>query len=555
MADKEKIILPEKYYLDNFCYVLDFVENKYAPLLSEAELNFMVQFRQLTGDAQCLYVRISNRKGQFFKLKKLNYTEIADRKKAHEELLKSGFATGEKELSVEELYQLVSIYNKPEIVKVIEKMSDHAVDNKLPKAEFVLSALEIIDNSLLLSKFYDPATVITQGRVEILAMIKLFFFGHNHGDMSDFVIRDIGHAKFIEIDESKLGQSFDSRAEAEAVMDISLLNKEFYALDENFSSLEILNWFGQINVTRFLKIEKASVRAEKLIYKVGYKLEREGHRSEALKVYQLTKASPMRERMIRIYTKQKAFDQAHVIANEILENPNDNREYYIAQDVINKLDKKLKSTTIRQKKGLEITVSKAYLHQVEQGALAYFMDKGYRGCHSENSIWRTLFGLIFWEEIFDPQYKSLHQPLQRNPADMRSKDFYQKRKSALRGKLESLRTKKQIAYKMKTTYSMHEGVSNPYVYWDAEIKKATWKLVEFLKPGQVRVVLAEMMIDPKNRTTGFPDLFVWNETRYHLYEVKSPTDHLSEQQLFWLEKFKEWKIPSEIALVKWILIE
>lgn len=550
MAEQDKVILPEKYYLDNFKYVLDFVLGKYEPLLSASEVSFVGNFFSLSEDAQCLYVRISNRKGQFFRKEKLIYPEISDLELAHRELKSVGFTLKKALLEIDECYQLLAIYNKPEIVKSIKQLG-HEIDNKLKKDELILSLIETVDNDSLMQTFYQD-TIITQGAREELDMVKLFFFGHNHGDMSDFVIRDIGHARFMEIDESRLGTSFDSREEAEAVMQLSQLNKEYYLLEDVVSALAIYDWFNQIEINYFLGLDKAKGRAEKLLHKVGYHLERNRHYQEALEIYHLSTASPLRERRIRIYNKQKDFEKSLNLAYQILDNPNDNKEYYIAQDVINKLDKKLKTTTIRQKDGMTIQVDQSFKHQVENGALVYFESIGFEGYHSENSICRNVFGLFFWEEVFDPQYNSLHQPLQRNPSDLYGKDFYKKRSEAIQKKLKTTKSKRQLETILKKSIQLFSDVSNPFVHWDQVMIEAMWKFLSFVNLRQIKSLLAEMAIDPKNRSTGFPDLFVWKEKEYYFYEVKSPNDHLSEKQLFWLERFDEWDIQAEIALVEWI---
>ncbi|MCV9388888.1 VRR-NUC domain-containing protein [Reichenbachiella ulvae] len=550
MGTEEKIILPEKYYLDNFKYVLDFVRQKYEALLREPEFNFIDDFHSLSEDAQCLYVRLSNRKGRFFRMVKLQYAEIPDIHRAHEELLSTGFCEQIPKLEIEEEYALVNIYNKPEIVKKT-KAHKETLDHKLPKSELVLQIVENIPSPEIRVQFYEEETILTQAKEEELAMIKLFFFGHNHGDMSDFVIRDIGHAKFIEIDESKLGQSFDTREEAEAVMTLSNHARDFAVLEESGSPELILRWFDALEINYFLQMDRAKPRADKLIHRVGYHLEKQKHFEEALRIYQHTEASPMRERQIRIYNKQKDFESAMALAERILEAPNDNKEYYIAQDVINRNNEKLKSTTRRQKQGMEIEVSQDYQYRVEQGALAYFEELGYQGVHSENSIWRSIFGLIFWEEIFDPEYNQIYQPLQRDPKDAFSKDFYLNRKEAIHQRLEGLRTKKQIIDRMQRYYEANQGVASMFVNWERMNLEAAIKLVEFLSPKQVKQTLLTIALDPRTRSSGFPDLFVWNEKEYHFYEVKSPTDHLAEKQLFWLEHFDQHKINAEVVLVKW----
>ena len=550
MASEDKIILPEKYYLDNFKYVLEFVLSKYEPLLSDQEIEFISDFMNFSEDAQCLYVRLSNRKGQFFRKEKLNYPEIPNISKAAKKLMTNGYLEQRTSVEIEECYQLINIYTKGEILNFLIPY-DLSIDKKLKKEELILFLLENQFAEDLFETFYSD-DILTQGKLDQLDMIKLFFFGHNHGDMSDFVIRDVGHAKFMEIDESKLGTSFDSREEAEAVMQLSQLNKEFYLLEEAVSPLSIYEWFKEIEIRYFLDLEKARTRAEKLIHKVGYHLEKNKHHEEALELYHYSSASPLRERRIRIYNKQKDFEKSLTLANQILENPNDNKEYYIALDVINKLDKKLKTTTLRQKEGITIPVDSSFVHQVEQGALNYFESRGFNGYHSENSISRNLFGLFFWDEIFDPQYNSLHQPLQRNPSDIYGKDFFEKRKDVITEKLKSIQSKNQLEKILRKSISLHADITNPFVYWSDEMLRAMWVFIDFVKLKALKNLLLDMSLDPKNRSTGFPDLFVWKENEYAFYEIKSPNDHLSEKQLYWLERFSEWGIHAEIALVEWV---
>ncbi|MBT5152875.1 MAG: VRR-NUC domain-containing protein, partial [Gammaproteobacteria bacterium] len=68
--------LPEGYYLDNFTFLLDFVNRQYCHLLSEQEKQFYSTFQTLTLDSRKLFVRLTNRKGPYFRLDKLNYPEV-----------------------------------------------------------------------------------------------------------------------------------------------------------------------------------------------------------------------------------------------------------------------------------------------------------------------------------------------------------------------------------------------------------------------------------------------------------------------------------------------
>ena len=126
--------LPEDYYLDNFHYLLDFVSNNYIHLLSAEEQDFCERFRSLNIGARRLYVRLTNRKGSYFRCDKIKYEEIPDLARALNDLLQFGLAQpsvpdfddavtmGEGEQLIEELEQslrsempeLASIYIRPE---------------------------------------------------------------------------------------------------------------------------------------------------------------------------------------------------------------------------------------------------------------------------------------------------------------------------------------------------------------------------------------------------------------------------------------------------------
>ena len=119
MVGRQKVILTPRYYLDNFRYVLDFVKRLYGGLLNESEWDFVRRFEGLSLDAQSLYVRFSNRKGLFFRVNKLQYTEITDLPAAVGELLNTGFI---ERFSVQHTHlgdEALSVFTKPELMELL----------------------------------------------------------------------------------------------------------------------------------------------------------------------------------------------------------------------------------------------------------------------------------------------------------------------------------------------------------------------------------------------------------------------------------------------------
>jgi DNA polymerase-3 subunit epsilon len=73
----ETIELPPKYYLAHFHELKAALAATSAHLFDEEHHRFFESFDSLFEGAQCLFVRMQNRKGRYFLPEKLRYPEIA----------------------------------------------------------------------------------------------------------------------------------------------------------------------------------------------------------------------------------------------------------------------------------------------------------------------------------------------------------------------------------------------------------------------------------------------------------------------------------------------
>jgi len=94
------------YYLANFLFVLDWVQARYADLLSDNEHRFIEDFRALPRGSQALLTRMIMRKGDLFRTDKLRYEEIGDAKNAVVALLEHGWVQGDPPVTLQELFKL-----------------------------------------------------------------------------------------------------------------------------------------------------------------------------------------------------------------------------------------------------------------------------------------------------------------------------------------------------------------------------------------------------------------------------------------------------------------
>ena len=118
--------------------------------------------------------------------------------------------------------------------------------------------------------------------------------------------------------------------------------------------------------------------------------------------------------------------------------------------------------------------------------------------------------------------------------------------------LNHLKIKKTVLKRLENTYNQKKGISNPMVYWYPELQEHLFQLVNKIPLKGLKSIMLEMAKNLKDNTTGFPDLFIWSADEYHLFEIKSPNDHLSSQQLFWLDFMQKNKIKADILKVNFM---
>ena len=557
MSNISPVELPEKYYLANFESLLRFVEEKCGSLLSQKEKKFYYKFRQLPESAQCLFVRLTNRKGAYFRASKLSYAEIPDLSDALALLCEQKFFTPLAPRHATDLPDILNIFPKPELLPLLRQV-DAAWTKRvrtLKKPDLVEQCIAQLDARPLIHAIRKQELILRVNYEPEIEMIRFLYFGDIQGDMTQFVIRDLGFIKTEAFDEERLKAYFSTRKEAEDTLLISKVYRDFKVLrDERVAPADtIFAWFTnqQLSCTQFC--EPARPLFHKLSLRLGKLLEQQQHPGLALQVYQHTDQAPARERRVRLMHKLGLQGEALDLCRTMLEVPQNAEERYFAQDFQDRIHtkKRTKRTTDFLKSSDCITLDNDTRHYVEEGVLEYYQQLGYQGVHTENYLWRSFFGLLFWDIIFDQDCEALHHPLQITPTDFYTPAFLRKRKKQLLDRLEVLHHTERFYHIIQHHYETKIGISNPMVGWQDSILPLIAQCYHCLEPKQISSILLEMARDLKANTRGFPDLFVWNDTSYRLIEVKSPNDHLSAQQLHWLHFFQQQGVKAEVIRVAW----
>jgi hypothetical protein len=556
--------LPPKYYLEYFNYVLDFVQEKYRHILNESEWRFLRKYYCLSEDAQCLFIRFSNRRGLFFRVNKLSYSELNDIPALLNELLEREFVehpNPEKHQTFGK--ELLGVLTTKELVAQFSELSKEKKTQykKLKKEELVEAILQDFtfeEISEILNRFEPIIKVCFEYEVTFM---KFLFFGNRYLDMTEFVMRDMGLVQFESHDDDKLVARFNTRKDAEDKWLITDQNDLFNQLKDSAPPIEIYDWFMNFADTVDNLSEIALPSYERLIIKIATFLEKNKALDEALTVFRLTQQVPSRERQVRTLQKLNHIDEAFSLCQQMIEFPKNADEKFYAIDFLNRLNTKKrtkKSTTSWLHQAESITISIDFRHQVELGVVDYYHNEGKLAVFSENHLWRAIFGLVFWDIVFDPSLVAFHHPFQRRPSDLYLPDFYEKRKDLIISHLEAFQDVQDLLIYMGERYESKFGIANPFVAWlEEDGTHPIWlmvrKAVEFVDFEAMKKILHEMSKNLVEHLRGFPDLFMWDEksNEYCFVEVKSPTDNLSNQQLSWLQFFEEIGVKSKVLRVYW----
>lgn len=546
--------LPAKYYHTYHQYILKYVTKHYQTHLTKEEKQFIQTLQKIDEDSQCLYLRMAGRRSIFFRETQLQYNEIKDIPKCFEILQKAKLSESLQEIHEPYYHEFLNTNSKSELYEASQKLSQEKLKKTIKKPDLIAKIVENIPFSKIVKYFNQKEKVWVQLEWEMEQKMRFLFFGHLYGSITDFVVRDIGHQQYEVNDGQEFTPYFTTRQEIDECYELSRLSQQLYILEKTTEVETTFTWSQQWFNKEKYGTEKAQVKIDKMLIRLGKYFEKNKSPIYAHQVYQHTERPPSRERQARLYKKAEDNEKALQLCEEILQNPQNNKEEIFAQDFKNRLTKgtnTLKSTSQKLKEADTLKLSEKWKYNVEAGVLEHYKKKGYNGIFSENHLWRGLFGVVFWELLYDLNASALHHPLQKLPSDLYQSNFYEKRKEAIHAHLNIFANPTEFQEDLNNLFIEKKGTQNALVLWNDEMLEALQFLTQKLKPHQLQPILLKMCQNFKENATGFPDLFIYKKRAYHFIEVKSPTDTLSAQQLHHLTLLQTHQIKAKIIRVVW----
>lgn len=544
------------YYRDNFLRLCETVQSQYGDILNTDELDHLQAFHALSMSAQCLYIRLISRTGPLFRSSKLHYPEIGNVAGAIHELTNSSLATRWEAFDVE---NLAALYTKPELGLMFEaQLAGVRVTSKASLIE-ALGLLALDNNTLQqCQREFDPAPVIAPLGTEHIALLQLLFFGNRHQSLTDFVLEDLGVARFYPYPLSPDHRLFSCRAAVDEYLACAALADTRYELLDS-EQTEQLRDVAEALLELELQFESTRSRWDKLCNRLGRDLERLEEYDLAIALYSRSQSHPARERTARILEKRKEWAATRLLCESILQEPLTEAEHDAATKIYPRAMRKLNGERVPRLRDsfeevkLTVPAGEQCVELLTAAHLETEPGERWRSVHYvENSLMNALFGLAFWPVIFADEPGVFHHPFQRAPTDMYTGGFAARRQSMIKDHLLHLESE-DLTTLLTSAYAQYHPFQNHWIDWRTISESLVRQATRAIPTEHLLSIWQRILFDPQENRRGFPDLIAFGEQRgdYAMIEVKGPGDTLQDNQKRWLRFFEATAIPAQIAWVTW----
>lgn len=552
MAQPEPTVLTPHYYRDNFLRLCGTVEINYGDLLTDAESNLLENFRSLTFEAQCLYVRLISRVGPWFRESKLAYEELGDLAAPLDELLARGLATEAGDLSPPELGKL---YTRSELNQVFSPCLDSKLYPDKGAMLEAIGALELQQGQLhTLLATLENARLIAPLGTETVELLQLLFFGNRHQSLTEFILEDLGLTQYYPYPLDKNYRLFPTRQALQEYLDCAAYSDAHYELRETGELNELPVLAREVLATN-VRFSSSQNRWQRLCNSLGRDLERLQEYELASRLYQRSQGHPARERRARILERQQDWTAVKSLCEEILAQPWCEAEHEAAQRILPRVIRKLDGTPQPRPRdnfdAAELTLAKGS-ESVERLTAQHLQPQWQSVHYVENSLMNTLFGLAFWEQIFASVTGAFHHPYQSVPADMYDGTFRQRRAAEIEARLAQLRADNLLTI-LPQVYRYNAPCQCRWVDWRNIDEQLVTNAAKIIPKQHLLAIWERMLFDPGENRRGFPDLIALGKRPgdYCMIEVKGPGDTLQDSQKRWLRFFQAQDIPAQVAWVTW----
>ncbi|BFT31926.1 hypothetical protein D210916BOD24_31020 [Alteromonas sp. D210916BOD_24] len=533
--------LPPRYYLSHFFEFLAFFDGASKELLNEEAAEFIRRFKQLDEDKQCIVVRAANRKYAVIDRTHFNYEEISAPQAQIDYLIEQQWFG---DLTHASLNDIANVLTKDALISLLAEYGGIQGLAKLTKPKLVSLLVEYVDtHGWPVSFALENYLVCLFDRA--LRFLLFVYFGNTKSRLNQFSMRDLGVMRTRSDSVSDTAR-FESKSDTQAAW--------FYA--HHYSQLDFYNTESLLELAARRDLpatEGASAHffRGQFLYAFGIKL-MEIDREKGLAVLAVADSDKAKEKWLRESYKDGKADEVKGVLESIIDNPQSDTLLAFAEDFYARKFHKKRTSTVTDmlrdaSRTLDIDVSQN--QQVESGVLAYYARRGIKGWRTENRLWRSLFGLTFWQQLYEED--ALVTEFDRRPLSLKQNNFYTKFESSIEALLLALDCKQKLRLHIHKMATLHYGKVNSLFMWSSHLLTGIEALIEHGQLEAIYSLLRMMCKDFKNLSDGFPDIMVF-DGGLRFEEVKAPGDQLRRNQLVSIQRLQQAGFDVAVTTVNWV---
>jgi DNA polymerase-3 subunit epsilon len=551
-GDIMKKELPAKYYLAHFRELIEFVTSKCMHLLEPKHSEFISKINQLDEQSQCMLARVYSRKPYLVQAQSLNYEEITSPHQAIYTLKKAGilFEPNEQHYS-----QLLAHLTKSSLVELLSNYSEQISFKKsAAKGALVDIAREFFKDCPQELAPLNSQYVINN-RSDYYEYFEFLFAGKlSSGDVNHqnrFVMRDLGLTATREGHSESLSR-FETLDEAQSNY---LLNRYRLAFKNITDESDYVALASQVLV-QAAHGAIAVVLKNKLLVRLYRQLKTVDSELAFSLLEGCVDDSEAQEIQIREQYRLGNKEWVKARLEAIIENPLTDDLLYFADDfLMRKFNKKTRSRLSAMLADTQcvLEIDELYRGEVEQGVNDYYTRQGMAVFNTENTLWQSLFGLVFWHELF---IESPYPPCNEfdiYPQVLRLGNFYEAQQTQINERLAQCQTSQALLNLVCKNAAQYFEQPNGLFRWRSNLLEP---LEALILNSPIKALIAHLTAMSKHYLQlkdGYPDLMVINNGQVHFEEVKAPGDKLRRNQLTTIDNLKNVGFTVHIAAVKWFV--
>ncbi|KYG21735.1 DNA polymerase [Bradyrhizobium sp. AT1] len=531
-------ILPAYYYLDHFVEMLAFVQKTYGSVLSGEHRAFIARFEGMSRDARCLLIRMVNRRGAIFNRSLFSYPEIADVGRAAAELMAAGHA---RALGEGDYAAFVACLPREILVTGAQAAGRGDVRKSWSKPKFVDYYLEQIPFAVAAQHCGAHKFIALDGTRPIEFLLYLYF-GKTQVDLKSFALRDLGVLRTNQ--ETAFSARFSDGDEALASFHYSqVLDRLDVKSDAVCRQAAVDILAGPACGTEYA--EELRSRAA---HQAGLFFEKAGDHDFARQLYRAGASADCNERLVRLLYNEGDRPGAEALLQRMIDQPSSDGEHLFATDFYARKfgGRRTGLYTELLRSGRTITVDDTHRGNPEAGVAGVLRRDGATVFHTENMLWHTLFGLLFWDELFESA--QLPSGFDWVPHCLRDRSFSRLFAASIAEKIGAIEAGTALPMILRTV-AARWGRPNGIFAWDHFQIEALRALLQGVHPSGLARIVRAMCEDFRGMRDGFPDLMVVRDGRVSFMEIKAAGDVIRRNQLTRLHQLGAAGITAEIGRV------